>query len=67
MPRDIHRAEVLEWMERGVPIIDVLPPKEHSQMRIAGSLGIWLRELDAESVAGFDRHDPIAVYCHDQL
>lgn len=67
MPQIIGRDQVLELLRRGVPVVDVLPPKEHQQMRIAGSLGIWLRELDSEAVARFHKTDPIVVYCHDHL
>lgn len=48
-----------------MPVIDVLPPKEHEELRIAGSIGISLKKLDAVSVAEFSRNDPIVVYCHN--
>lgn len=67
MPRFIGREEVLELRDGGAPIIDVLPPKEHEELRIAGSLGIWLRRLDAESVSALSPRDPLVVYCHDPL
>ena len=67
MPRVIDRGGVAEMMEEGVPVIDVLPPKEHSQLRIAGSEGIWLRELDASTVEKSSRSSPVIVYCHDDL
>lgn len=52
-------------LDAGIPVIDVLPPKEHEELRIAGSIGIWLKKLDADSVAEFSTSDPIVVYCHD--
>lgn len=67
MPRFIGREEVLELRENGAPIIDVLPPKEHEELRIAGSMSIWLRSLDAESVSALPKGDPLVVYCHDPL
>jgi rhodanese-related sulfurtransferase len=51
----------------GAPILDVLSPEEHHELRIAGSVGLWLREIDHDAVAGFSRKDPIVVYCHDDL
>jgi hypothetical protein len=45
----------------------VLSPEEHRELRIAGSVGLWLREMDAASVDEFSRHDPVVVYCHDDL
>ena len=67
MPQAIDREQVLRLAERGAPVVDVLSPEEHEQLRIAGSAGLWLRELDAGSVAGFAKSEPIVVYCHDHL
>ncbi|MGH8949992.1 MAG: rhodanese-like domain-containing protein [Acidimicrobiia bacterium] len=67
MPATVDREHVLRLAELGAPIVDVLSPDEHHQLRIAGSAGLWLRELDAGSVAGFAKGDPIVVYCHDHL
>lgn len=67
MPTSIGREEVLRLAASGAPVVDVLPPNEHEEQRIAGSVGIWLRRLDAESVRDFSSTDPIVVYCHDDL
>ena len=47
--------------------MDVLSPDEHDEFRIAGSVGLWLRDLDETSAARFSKRDPIIVYCHDHL
>jgi rhodanese-related sulfurtransferase len=47
--------------------VDVLSPEEHEELRIAGSVGLWLRDLEEASVAGFSKTHPIVVYCHDHL
>lgn len=65
MPTSIFRERVLELQAQGAPIVDVLPPREHDELRIAGSVGLWLRDLDADSVEQFSKTDPIVVYCHD--
>jgi rhodanese-related sulfurtransferase len=67
LPNIIDREHVLRLARRGAPIVDVLSPKEHAELRIGGSVGIWLRELDKDSVAAFNKADPIVVYCHDHL
>lgn len=67
MPGYIERGQVAELLSAGAPVIDVLPTQEHEELRIAGSVGIWLRELDGSSVAGYARSDPLVVYCHDYL
>lgn len=67
MPENIERGRVAELSSVGVPVIDVLPPQEHEELRIAGSVSLWLRELDAESAAPYSKTDPVVVYCHDYL
>ena len=67
MPQAIDRDGVQRLAGRRAPIVDVLSPEEHEELRIAGSIGIWLRELDAASVAGLAPNEPIVVYCHDDL
>lgn len=67
MPENIDRGGVADVLAAGHPVVDVLPPREHEELRITGSLGIWIRQLDAESVGRFSKTDPIVVYCHDFL
>ena len=67
MPENIGRGSVGELLAAGAPIIDVLPPEEHEELRIAGSVGIWLRELDRESTAQYSNPSPIVFYCHEYL
>lgn len=67
IPETIGREDVLRLASAGVPVIDVLPPKEHEETRLAGSVGIWLRELDDDAVARFEKTEPLIVYCHDPL
>lgn len=67
MPENIERGPVGELLSVGAPVIDVLPPQEHEELRLAGSVGLWLRQLDAESVASYSKTDPVVVYCHDYL
>lgn len=67
MPQEIKRGQVAELLEAGAPVVDVLPPNEHEQLRLSGSIGIWIRELDAAAVGRFSKTDPIVVYCHDFL
>jgi rhodanese-related sulfurtransferase len=67
LPSTIDREHVQRLARRGAPILDVLSPEEHHELRIAGSVGLWLREMDGSAVSGFSRNDPIVVYCHDDL
>lgn len=65
MPQNIERGQLGDMLDAGMPVIDVLPPKEHEELRIAGSIGIWLKKLDSDSVTRFSKSDPIVVYCHN--
>ncbi|MDP9145692.1 MAG: rhodanese-like domain-containing protein [Actinomycetota bacterium] len=67
IPETIGREDVLRLARAGAPVLDVLPPEEHEEMRLAGSVGIWLTELDGDAVARFEKTEPIIVYCHDTL
>ena len=67
MPHIADRHRTAELLAAGAPVIDVLPAREHEELHIEGSTGIWLRRLDAESVAPFSKTDPIVVYCHDYI
>ena len=67
MPAIIDRERVITFAETRVPIVDVLSPEEHAELRIAGSVGLWLQDLDEASAARFSKSDPIVVYCHDHL
>lgn len=67
MPETVDREHVLRLAKDGAAIVDVLSPEEHEQLRIAGSVGLWLRDLDAASLGAFAKSDPVVVYCHDHL
>ena len=52
-------------MERGAQIVDVLPANEYAEQHLPGAISIPLKRLNAETVAGLDRHTPVIVYCWD--
>ncbi len=64
-PRGIDRERVLELMERGAQIVEVLPAEEYDDEHLPGAVNLPLRELDAERAATLDRSRPVVVYCYD--
>ena len=64
-PRGIDRERVLELMERGAQIVEVLPAEDYDDEHLPGAVNLPLRELDAERAATLDRSRPVVVYCYD--
>jgi rhodanese-related sulfurtransferase len=64
-PRGIDRGRVLELMERGAEIVEVLPAEEYDDEHLPGAVNLPLRELDAERAETLDRSRPVVVYCYD--
>jgi rhodanese-related sulfurtransferase len=65
MPQNINRHQVQELIERGGLLVEVLPPSPYQAVHIAGAINIPLAKIDRKSVAGFNRNEPLIVYCHD--
>ena len=62
MATDINRKTLLELIERGAQLIDVLPEREYESGHIPGAVNIPLKKLDAETVSGLRRDKPVVVY-----
>jgi ArsR family transcriptional regulator len=66
VPRQIYSAsELNHLLESGAQLIDVLGREEFALDHIPGAVNIPLKELTAQSVAGFDAARPLVVYCND--
>lgn len=63
--REIDRHEVQRLLEAGAQLVDVLPAEEFEEERIAGSIGIPLRRIDAEARERLDPGKPVITYCWD--
>jgi rhodanese-related sulfurtransferase len=59
---DIDRQTLLELMESGVQIVDVLPEREYESGHIPGAVNIPLKKLNAETVTVLQRDKPVVVY-----
>ncbi|MGH9103947.1 MAG: rhodanese-like domain-containing protein [Acidimicrobiales bacterium] len=51
---------------RAAQVVEVLPRAEYDWAHIAGAAHLWLREMDAATVAQrLDSARPVVVYCND--
>ena len=56
MATDINRQTLLDLIESGAQIVDVLPEREYASGHIPGAVNIPLKTLTAETVSVL-RHD----------
>ena len=59
---NIDRTRLLELIEDGAQVVDVLPEREYTAQRIPGAINIPLRRLDLETAAILPRDKPVVVY-----
>jgi rhodanese-related sulfurtransferase len=67
MPTGIWSDQLLELIERGAQIVEVLGADDYAPVHLPGAINLPLRQLDAQAVAGLDRTRPIVAYCWDSL
>jgi rhodanese-related sulfurtransferase len=58
----INRQTLLQLIDAGVQVVDVLPKKEFLGSHIPGAINIPLKTLNAETVTLLSRDKPVAVY-----
>ena len=59
---NIDRARLLELIDQGAQIVDVLPDAEYTAQHIPGAISIPLRRLKTETTAVLRRDKPVVVY-----
>ncbi len=62
MVTDISRYRLLELIESGAQIVDVLPHHEFAASHIPGAINIPLKKFDAGTVSVLQRDKPVVVY-----
>jgi len=62
MVANIDRAELLELIDGGAQVVDVLPDAEYIAQHIPGAINLPLRQLNAETTAMLRRDKPVVVY-----
>jgi rhodanese-related sulfurtransferase len=63
----IDTVEVQELLASGAWAVDVLPAPTFREEHLPGARSLPLGTLDADAVAGWDREQPLVVYCFDDL
>ncbi len=67
MATGIWLDQLLELIDRGAQIVEVLPADDYAPVHLPGAINLPLRKLDARAVTALDRGRPIVVYCWDSL
>ncbi|MEE8497698.1 MAG: rhodanese-like domain-containing protein [Acidimicrobiia bacterium] len=62
MVTNIDRALLLDLIEGGAQVVDVLPEREYSAQHLPDAINIPLRRLDLEATAALRRDKPVVVY-----
>lgn len=67
MPENVGREEVQRLISEGGQVVEVLPPEEYEERRVAGAVNIPLEELGDRAPRELDPSRPVIAYCHDFL
>ena len=67
MATGIILDELIELIDRGAQIVEVLPADDYAPAHLPGAVNLPLRELDEQRAAVLDRARPVVVYCWDSL
>lgn len=67
MPTALDRHAVLQLLERGGQLVEVLPKDEYDEEHLPGAIHLPLKSLDASSAIALDCGRPVIVYCWDAL
>jgi rhodanese-related sulfurtransferase len=62
----IGHRQVLDLLERGAMLMDVLPQAEYEEFHIQRAQSLPIKELVGRS-SGLDKSAPVIVYCADAL
>jgi rhodanese-related sulfurtransferase len=63
----INHARLLELLDGGAQLVEVLPEQEYAEEHLPGAINIPLKTLDASSTAQLDQAKAVVVYCWDGL
>ena len=67
MPCTVDRDRVLELLDRGAQLVEVLPQDEFDEEHLPDAIHLPLKSLDGDSTEALDRTRPVVVYCWDAL
>ena len=63
--RTIDTGALLDLLERGAQLVEVLGRKEYREEYLPGAVNIPLTELDAKAASALDRDRAVVAYCFD--
>jgi rhodanese-related sulfurtransferase len=63
--REVDRQEVLELLERGAQVVEVLPADEFEEEHLPGAINLPLRKIETDASSELKRDQPVLVYCWD--
>jgi hypothetical protein len=67
VPVRVDTTEARELLASGAWAVDVLPEATWREERLPDARSLPLATLDAGAVDGWDRDQPLLVYCFDDL
>ncbi len=67
MATGIWLDQLLDLIDRGAQVVEVLPEDDYAPAHLPGAINLPLRHLDAQAVTVLDRKRPVVVYCWDSL
>ncbi len=62
MVTNIDRKPLIDLIERGAQLVDVLPEREYAERHIPGAINLPLRRLTAATAMVLRRDKPVVVY-----
>ncbi len=62
MVTNIDRDTLLQLIEAGAQVVDVLPEAEYTESHIPGASSIPLRQLNRDTASRLQRDKPVVVY-----
>ena len=65
MPEMIDRDRVLELVESGAQLVEVLPAEEYEEDHLPAAVNLPLRRLETNATEQLDPDRPVIVYCWD--
>jgi rhodanese-related sulfurtransferase len=67
MATGIWLDQLIELIDRGAQVVEVLGADDYAPVHLPGAINLPLRQLDEQAVSVLDRGRPIVVYCWDSL
>lgn len=67
MPGSIDRDRLLELLDQGGQLVEVLPREEYDEEHLPDAIHLPLKSLNREATSVLDRGRPVIVYCWDAL